>query len=74
MLDRYCVQCHSGPTPEGAVDLTGDKTRFFNMAYDNLIDRGLIDYFEIQAANVDCTTPRSVGSSLSRLGRYIETD
>jgi hypothetical protein len=74
VLDKYCVKCHSGPTPQGAVDLTGDKTRFFSMAYDNLIDRGLVDYHAIQASHVDHTTPRSIGSSLSRLCELIETD
>ena len=40
VLDKYCVKCHSGSTPQGAVDLTGDKTRFFSESYDNLIERG----------------------------------
>jgi hypothetical protein len=39
VLDRYCVECHRGGNPAGGYDLTGDKTRFFNMAYDNLLGR-----------------------------------
>ena len=39
VLDRYCVECHSGGNPDGGYDLSGDKTRFFNMAYDNLLGR-----------------------------------
>lgn len=39
VLDRFCVRCHSGPAPEGGCDLSGDKTRYFNMAYDNLLGR-----------------------------------
>jgi len=39
VLDAYCVQCHSGPNPDGGYDLSGDKTRLFNMAYDNLLGR-----------------------------------
>ncbi|NQT41364.1 MAG: hypothetical protein HQ581_28000, partial [Planctomycetes bacterium] len=39
VLDRYCVECHRGPTPDGGYDLSGDKTRLFNMAYDNLLGR-----------------------------------
>jgi hypothetical protein len=39
VLDRYCVECHSGGHPDGGCDLSGDKTRFFNMAYDNLLGR-----------------------------------
>ncbi|MHA1128993.1 MAG: hypothetical protein ACTSRN_08615, partial [Alphaproteobacteria bacterium] len=39
VLDRSCVSCHSGGDPAGGYDLTGDKTRYFNMAYDNLLGR-----------------------------------
>lgn len=39
VLDKYCVECHSGPDPDGGYDLTGDKTRYFSMAYDNLLGR-----------------------------------
>lgn len=39
MLDRHCVSCHDGPAPAGGCNLSGDKTRFFNMAYDNLLGR-----------------------------------
>ena len=39
VLDQYCVRCHSGANPSGGMLLTGDKTRLFNMAYDNLLGR-----------------------------------
>lgn len=39
VLDQHCTQCHSGPDPDGGCDLSGDKTRLFNMAYDNLLGR-----------------------------------
>jgi len=39
VLDKHCVRCHSGADPDGGYDLTGDKTRFFSMAYDNLLGR-----------------------------------
>ncbi len=39
VLDKYCVECHSGVNPDGGYDFSGDKTRFFNMAYDNLLGR-----------------------------------
>jgi hypothetical protein len=39
VLNQYCVKCHSGPNPDGGCDLSGDKTRYFNMAYDNLLGR-----------------------------------
>ncbi len=39
VLDKYCVECHSGADPDGGCDLTGDKTRYFSMSYDNLLGR-----------------------------------
>ena len=39
VLDKYCVKCHSGAAPKGGCTLTGDKTRLFSMAYDNLLGR-----------------------------------
>ena len=39
VLDKYCIRCHSGPDPAGGMTLTGDKTRLFSMAYDNLLGR-----------------------------------
>ncbi len=39
VLDRYCADCHCGAVPEAGCDLSSDKTRFFNMAYDNLLGR-----------------------------------
>ena len=39
VLDKYCVECHRGPKAEAGYDLSGDKTRYFNMAYDNLLGR-----------------------------------
>jgi hypothetical protein len=34
VLDAHCAQCHTGPTPAGRVDLSGDKTDFFNVSYE----------------------------------------
>jgi hypothetical protein len=39
VLDRHCSRCHSGPDPKGGMLLTGDATRFFSMAYENLLGR-----------------------------------
>lgn len=39
ILDKYCTSCHSGSDPQGGYDLSGDKTRYFNMSYDNLLGR-----------------------------------
>ncbi len=39
VLDKYCVKCHGGTDPKAGYDFSGDKTRLFNMAYDNLLGR-----------------------------------
>ncbi len=39
VLDKYCVSCHTGEKADGGYDLTGDKTRFFSMSYDNLLGK-----------------------------------
>jgi hypothetical protein len=36
VLDRHCVSCHGGPAPDGKVDLSGDKTDYFNVSYETL--------------------------------------
>lgn len=39
VLDRHCVSCHNAKKPLGGYVLTGDKTRYFSMAYDHLLGR-----------------------------------
>lgn len=39
ILDKHCTSCHEGTDPAGGYDLSGDRTRFFNMSYDNLLGR-----------------------------------
>ena len=73
VLDKYCVECHAGPTPDGAVDLSNDKTRFFNMAYDNLIDRGLVYHLNVFAYGHNQNTPKTIGSFVSPIAKYLDT-
>jgi len=37
--DRHCVECHHPQDPSGGIDLSGDKSRFFNMSYESLVVR-----------------------------------
>jgi mono/diheme cytochrome c family protein len=37
VFERYCVECHSGSDPKGRLDLSGDKSLYFNMAYAHLV-------------------------------------
>jgi hypothetical protein len=36
VLDRYCIRCHDALDPPRGLDLTGDRTDFFNVSYDVL--------------------------------------
>lgn len=58
------------------LDLSADKTRYFNMSYDMLIDRGLVHHVPMNGADHDFTTPRANGSVASRLvtGGYLEPE
>ncbi|MHC5075228.1 MAG: HzsA-related protein [Planctomycetota bacterium] len=74
VFDKHCISCHSGPSPVAAIDLSNDKTRLFNMAYNNLIDRGLVDYAMCNSTDHEETTPNSVGAIVSSIRQQIESD
>ena len=40
VLNRHCVKCHSGDDGAPEPELTGDRTDYFNVAYENLARRG----------------------------------
>jgi len=40
VLDRYCTECHNARKQSGGVDLTGDKTDFWNVSYEYLARKG----------------------------------
>ncbi len=42
VLDRHCVRCHSGATPKGKLNLTGELTQFFSRSYEELLSRGCV--------------------------------
>lgn len=39
-LNRHCVKCHSGEDGAPEPELTGDRTDYFNVAYENLARKG----------------------------------
>ncbi|HUU92970.1 MAG TPA: hypothetical protein VM238_17395, partial [Phycisphaerae bacterium] len=73
VLDRYCVKCHSGRTPKAGLDLSGDKTRFFNMAFDNLTLRNVVEYYYINKGPTGNFPPMASGSWVSQLTKRIES-
>ncbi len=40
VLDKHCIKCHNERKQDGKVDLSGDKTDFFNVSYDVLARTG----------------------------------
>jgi len=72
VLDKYCVECHGGPKPDGDLDLSDDKTRYFNMAYDNLIEKRLVHYIYILKGPTGNHLPKQTGSPVSRICEYFE--
>jgi hypothetical protein len=73
VLDRYCVDCHRGPSPEGDVDLSGDKTRLFNMAFETLVfTEGLVARYHLNPGPTGNFPPLESGSCASRLVKLIE--
>jgi len=40
ILSNHCVECHGYDTRAGGLELTADKTDFFNVSYENLVRNG----------------------------------
>ena len=68
--DRHCISCHAGRTPAAGLDLTGDKTRFFNQSYHALVD--YTDYYFINRGPTGVFPALKTGSQVSALTRLIE--
>ncbi len=79
ILDKYCIECHSGPKPDAHLNLTGDRTTVYNLSYMELTDRMLVHYqpgtgsTHAQPTN-DCDeqAPLSRGSLLSKMTKYLQ--
>ena len=70
--DQYCVSCHSGRNPKGGVDLSGGRTRFFNLSYECLIRRRMVEYYYINQGPTGVFPALQSGSQISKLTRLIE--
>jgi len=69
VLDKHCVQCHSGVEPPKRVDLTGGKTEWFSVSYDTL-SQGYVSWINTcngHEANILQIAPKTWGSPASRL-------
>jgi len=76
VLDKNCASCHSGTRPAGRIDLTGDKTDWFNISYDNLVrgGRGLVSWIPTNNGaeqNILQIAPKTWGTPASKLAEII---
>jgi len=72
VMDKYCVKCHEGRSPDGGIDLSGDKTRFFNMSFEFLTREKWVDYFYILLGPTGVFPAKGTGSYVSKLTKLIE--
>ncbi len=82
VLDQHCVECHSPMQSAGGVDLSGDRTDFFNVSYEQLARKGQpgmnpytkwIPTFNGQEANILRVEPKYWGSPASRLAEIVSS-
>jgi hypothetical protein len=83
VLDRRCVQCHNHLDRPSGLDLCGDRTEFFNVSYDQLVNQGenptgrgskwvsWIPTMNGQEWNILDVRPKAWGSPQSRLAEVV---
>jgi hypothetical protein len=87
VLDKHCIKCHSWEKKAGGLELTGDKTDFFNVSYEYLVRKGTgserhggggqskytkwIQTYNGQEANILRIEPGEWGAKASLLGKII---
>lgn len=68
ILNRHCLSCHSGPQPAGGLNLSPAPTNLFNVAYENLMSKGLVSYVVANySSTLPLRPPKFYGSHASRL-------
>jgi hypothetical protein len=72
VLDRHCASCHSGLQPKAGLDLSGDKTRFFNMSYEHIFRRSLVSTIRLTANDAQVIPPKKSFGWISPLRAHIE--
>jgi len=73
VLDRHCTQCHNGRDMQGNVDLSGDKTDFFNVSYDILARTGVIGQWHFEQLSVR-NIPLGKSPYTSWISTYNDTE
>jgi len=83
VLDKHCVRCHDAQDPPKGLDLTGDRTDFFNVSYEHLARDGQgrsgtryvswIPTYNGHEANILQITPKQWGSFVSKLAQVVRS-
>jgi len=74
VLTRHCVSCHGGEQPAGSLDLSPDPTNIFNVAYENLTNRGYVNFIDIRRADtLPLRPPLHYGSHASKIIEVLRT-
>jgi len=73
ILQRRCVNCHSGEKPQGELDLSGELTQLYCRSYENLLNKELVSFLHgcYGEANVPAEPPLTFGSHRSKLVERI---
>jgi hypothetical protein len=81
VLDKHCVECHNPLKKEAKIDLSGDRTDFFNVAYETLarVNHGRtgsrfvswIPTYNGEEWNIQQITPKYWGSPASPLAELV---
>jgi hypothetical protein len=70
ILDRHCVACHNADRRDGKIDLSGDKTPTYTIAYWTIRQHDLVS--DGRNESKSNRPPRSIGSSASPLMQYLD--
>ena len=70
ILNQHCVECHRPDRREGGVDFSGDHTPKYSISYWTMVKHALVADGRNQPYSN--RAPRTIGSSASRLMRYID--
>ncbi len=73
VLDKYCIECHSGQKAAANLVLTGELTTQFNQSYENIMRRDLVVTTDEGSdfEGTELIPPRTLGSSASRLVKTL---
>ena len=72
VLTKHCVKCHSGPKLKGGIDLSPEFTNVFNVAYETLCGKELVNYVNIyQVSTLVTRPPKYFGSHASKMTKAL---